>query len=169
MSDVEHLFMCLLAFCMIFLLQLYWCPTSCYPFSTICHGDAGLNFIHHGPLPFHSSRSHLSGKFIPFLGVLAKVLKIVSYESFPRWGSSSLSRLMFFTGGTDGHRKDSFLKLNKIVEMSPDIWLDRISDWMDMNLSKQSTGKPSVLQSTGSQRVGHDLATKNNSWYLEVV
>ena len=31
---------------------------------------------------------------------------------------------------------------------------------MDMNLNKQSTGKLSVLQSTGSQRVGHDLATE---------
>ena len=35
-------------------------------------------------------------------------------------------------------------------------WLDGITDSMGMSLSKFSTGKPSVLQSTGSQRVGHD-------------
>ena len=39
-------------------------------------------------------------------------------------------------------------------------WLDGITDSMDMSLSNLlelvMTGKPGVLQSTGSQRVGHD-------------
>ena len=39
-------------------------------------------------------------------------------------------------------------------------WLDGITDSMDMSLIKRQelgwTGKPGVLQSTGSQRVGHD-------------
>ena len=39
-------------------------------------------------------------------------------------------------------------------------WLDSITDSMDMNLSKLqemgTTGKPGMLQSLGSQRVGHD-------------
>ena len=38
-------------------------------------------------------------------------------------------------------------------------WLDDITDSMDMSLSKlreMRTWKPGVLQSTGSQRVGHD-------------
>ena len=45
-------------------------------------------------------------------------------------------------------------------------WLEGITDSMDMSLSKlwqivkDSEGKPGVLQSTGSQRVGHDLATE---------
>ena len=40
------------------------------------------------------------------------------------------------------------------------IWLDGIIDSMDMSLSKLQkmgrTGKPGVLLSMGSQRVGHD-------------
>ena len=43
-------------------------------------------------------------------------------------------------------------------------WLDSITDSMDINLSKlQETvkdKKPGVLQSMGSQRVRHDLATE---------
>ena len=36
-------------------------------------------------------------------------------------------------------------------------WLDSFTDSMDMNLSTlQGTGRPGVLQSMGSQRVGHD-------------
>ena len=45
-------------------------------------------------------------------------------------------------------------------------WLDIITNSMDMNLSKlQETvkdGQPGVPQSTGSQRVGHDLAMNNS-------
>ena len=49
-------------------------------------------------------------------------------------------------------------------------WLNGITDSMDMSLSKlQSwwwTGKPGVLQSIGSQRVGHHWATELN-WLLK--
>ena len=42
------------------------------------------------------------------------------------------------------------------------IWLDGITDSMDMSLSKvqERTGKPGMLQPTQSQRVKHDLATE---------
>ena len=43
-------------------------------------------------------------------------------------------------------------------------WLHSITDSMDMSLSKLrgmvKTGKPGMLQSMGSQRVRHDLATE---------
>ena len=43
-------------------------------------------------------------------------------------------------------------------------WLDGNINLMDRNLGKPwemgGTAKPGILQSTGSQRVGHDLATE---------
>ena len=43
-------------------------------------------------------------------------------------------------------------------------WLDSITDSMDVSLSKPwrywRTGEPGVLQSMGSQRLGHDLVTE---------
>ena len=45
-------------------------------------------------------------------------------------------------------------------------WLDDITNSTDVSLNKLQgrTGKPGVLQSTGLQRVGHDLVTKQQQW-----
>ena len=52
-------------------------------------------------------------------------------------------------------------------------WLDGITDLMDMSLSKLGswwwTGKPGVLQSVGSQRVGQDWATELIDWLTELM
>ena len=47
--------------------------------------------------------------------------------------------------------------------------LDGITDSKDLRLSKsweiERTGKPGVLQSMGSQRIGHDLATEQQQQF----
>ena len=47
-------------------------------------------------------------------------------------------------------------------------WLDAIIDSMDMSLRKLQEmvkeGKLGLLQSMGSQRVGHDLVTEQQQW-----
>ena len=52
-------------------------------------------------------------------------------------------------------------------------WLDGIIGSMDMNLSKLremvKDGKPGVLQSMGSKRVGHDWATEQHHSQLTVL
>jgi len=58
-------------------------------------------------------------------------------------------------GKIEGRRRKGRLRMR---------WSDSTTDSMDMNLNKLPeigrTGKPGVLQSTGSQRVRHDLVTE---------
>ena len=78
------------------------------------------------------------------------------------WSTNSLKKTLML-GKIKGRKRRGQQRMR---------WLDGITDSVDMSLSSSGswwwTGKPGILQSMGSQRVGHNWATNwtKNIWHL---
>ena len=80
----------------------------------------------------------------------------LKYFGHLMWTTDSLEKTLML-GKIEGGRRRGWQRMR---------WLDGITDSMDMNLSKLQEwwwiGRPGVLQSMGSQRIGRDCSTELN-------
>ena len=91
---------------------------------------------------------------------LEELMLNLQYFGHPLQRTDSLKKILML-GKIEGGKRRGRQRVS---------WLDGITDLMDMSLSKSGswwwTGKPGILRSKGSQRVGHAWATELN-WRAE--
>ena len=107
-------------------------------------------------LPRRSNQSILK-EISPEYSLEGLMLKLkLHYFVHLMWRTDSLEKTLML-GNAEARRRRGRQRMK---------WLDGIADLMDVSLSKLRnwwwTGKPGVLQSTGSQRVGHNWVTELN-------
>ena len=110
-------------------------------------------------VPWTARRSNQSilKKISPEYSLEGLMLKLkLQYYGHLMWRTDSLGKTLML-GKIEGRRRRGWQRMR---------WSDDVTDSMDMNLSKlqqlQWTGRPGVLQSTGSHRVEHDWAIELN-------
>ena len=112
-------------------------------------------------VPWTSRRSNQSiiKEISPKYSLEGLMLKLkLQYFGHLTWRTDSFEKILML-GKVEGRRRRGRQRMR---------WLDGITDLKDMNLSNCRswwwTVKPGVLQSMGSQGVGHDWATELNSY-----
>ena len=111
-------------------------------------------------VPWTARRSNQSilKEISPEYSLEGLLLKLkFQYFGHQMWRTDSLEKTLML-GKIEGRRRRGQQRMR---------WLDGTTDSMDMSLSAHSgscwwTGKPGVLQSMGSQRVGRDWVTEQN-------